>query len=142
MKYIIVSFKTTLMVLRQIAPETVIKTREKKIFHCWHAAAGTRSSPYLAKKAELEATLKWLKSEKSWNKAVIVCDCKSLVKATCNSHQNDSIIVSLQQSVAKLIRSNNLLIVWVPNTVTFGAMSWWMQKPSGDPLQSNLLSCT
>ena len=58
-------------------------------------------------KAALEAALKWLDNENDWH---IVCDCKSLVEATGNPHQA---IVTLQRSIARIICSKMLLIVWV-----------------------------
>ena len=71
------------------------------------------SSAYSAEKAALEAALKWLESENDWHRAVIVCDCKSLVEATGNPHQADPTIVTLQRSIAKIICSKKLLIVRV-----------------------------
>ena len=59
----------------------------------------------------MEAALKWLESENDWHRAVIVCDCKSLVEATGNPHQA---IVTFQRSIARIIYSKKLLIVCVP----------------------------
>ena len=64
----------------------MIIARDKKVLHRWHASTGVRSSSYSAEKAALEAALKWLESENDWHRAVIVCDCKSLVEATDNPH--------------------------------------------------------
>ena len=85
----------------------MIIARNKKVFHRWHAPKGVRSSAYSAEKAALEA-----ESENDWHRAVIVCDCKSLVEA--NPHQADPTIVTLQRSIARIICSKKLLIVWVP----------------------------
>ena len=60
----------------------MIIARDKKVLHRWHAPTGVRSSSYSAEYAALEAALKWLESENDWHRAVIVCDCKSLVEAT------------------------------------------------------------
>ena len=57
----------------------MIIARDKNLLHRWHAATVTRSSAYSAGKAALEAALKWLKSEIGWHRAVIVCDCKSII---------------------------------------------------------------
>ena len=92
----------------------MIIARDKKVFHRWHAPTGVRSSAYSAEKAALEAALKWLESENDWHRAVIICDCKSLVEATGNPHQADPTIVTLQRSIARIICSKKLLIVWVP----------------------------
>ena len=88
--------------------------RDKKVFYRFHASTGARSIAYSAKKAVLEAALKWLESENDWHRAVIVCDCKSLVETTGNLQQADPTIVSLQRSIANIIYSKKLLIVWVP----------------------------
>ena len=92
----------------------MIIARDKKVLHRWHAPTGVRSSSYSAEKAALEAALKWLESENDWHRAVIVCDCKSLVEATGNPHQTDPIIVTYQRSIARITRSKELLIVWAP----------------------------
>ena len=92
----------------------MIIARDKKVLHLWHAPTGVRSSAYSAEKAALEAALKWLESENDWHKAVIVCDCKSLVEATGNPHQTDPIIVTYQRSIARITRSKELLVVWAP----------------------------
>ena len=92
----------------------MIIARDKKVLHHWHAPTEVRSSSYSAEKAALEAALKWLESENDWHRAVIVCDCKSPVEATGNPHQADPTIVTLQRSIAKIICSKRLLIVWVP----------------------------
>ena len=83
----------------------MIITRNKKNLHRWHASTGAHSSAYSAEKAALEAALKWLESENDWHRAVIVCDCKSLVEATGNPHQADLTIVILQRSIARIICS-------------------------------------
>ena len=57
----------------------MIIARDKKILQRWHAPTGVRSSSYSAEKAAIEAALKWLESENDWHRAVLVCDCKSLV---------------------------------------------------------------
>ena len=72
----------------------MIIARDKKVLHRWHAATKTRSSAHSAKKAALEAALKWLKSENSCHNAGIVCDCKSLVETTGNPHQSNLTIVT------------------------------------------------
>ena len=92
----------------------MIIARDKKVLHRWHASTGVRSSSYSAEKAALEAALKWLESENDWHRAVIVCDCESLVEATGNPHQTDPIIVTYQRSIARITRSKELLIVWAP----------------------------
>ena len=92
----------------------MIIARDKKVLHRWHAPTGVRSSSYSAEKAALEAALRWLESENDWHRAVIVCDCKSLVEATDNLHQADPIIFTYQRSIARINRSKKLLIVWVP----------------------------
>ena len=92
----------------------MIIARDKKVLHRWHAPTGVRSSSYSVEKAALEAALKWLESENDWHRAVIVCDCESLVEATNNPHQTDPIIVTYQPSIARIIRSKKLLIVWAP----------------------------
>ena len=56
--------------------------RKKTVLHSWHASTGAHSSAYSAKKATLEAALKWLERKNDWHKAFIVCDCRSLVEAT------------------------------------------------------------
>ena len=61
-----------------------------------------------------EAALKWLENENNWNRGVIVCDRKSLVEATGNPHNADPIIVTLQRSIARIICSKKLIVVWVP----------------------------
>ena len=91
----------------------MIIARDKKVLHRWHAPTRVRSSAYWAEKAALKAALKWLESENDWHRAVIVCDCKSLVEAIGNPHQADPIIVTLQRSIARIICSKKLLIVWV-----------------------------
>ena len=120
----------------------MIIARDKKVLHRWHAPTGVRRSAYSAEKAALEAALKWLKSENDWHKAVIVCDCESLVEATGNPHQADSIIVTLQRSIARIICSKGYSSSGLPDTVTFGAMNRQTQKPSEDPLYRNLPSGT
>ena len=120
----------------------MIIARNKKIFHRWHAPTGVRSSAYSAEKAALEAALKWLESENDWHKAVIVCDCNSLVEATSNPHQTDPIIVTLQWSIARIICSKSYSFSGSTNTSTFGATSWRTQKPSGNPLHRSLPSGT
>ena len=92
----------------------MIISRDKKILYRWHASTGVRSSAYSAEKAALGAALKKLESENDWHRAVIVCDCKSLVEATGNPHQADPTIVTLQRSIARIICSLRLLIVCVP----------------------------
>ena len=92
----------------------MIIARDKKVLHRWHAPTRARSSAYSAEKAALEAALKWLESKYDWHRAVIVCDCKSLVEATGNPHQADLTIVTLQLSIARIICSKKLLIVRVP----------------------------
>ena len=92
----------------------MIIARNKKVLHSWHAPTGARKSAYSVERAALEAALKWLESENDWYRAVIICDCKSLVEATGNPHQADPIIVTLQRSIARIICSKKLLIVWVP----------------------------
>ena len=73
-----------------------------------------RCSASSVEKTALEAALKWLEIENDWHRADIVCDFKSLVEATSNPHQADSIIVTLQRFIARIICSKMLLIVWVP----------------------------
>ena len=92
----------------------MIIARDKKVLHRWDAPTGVRSSSYSVEKAALEAALKWLERENDWHRAVIVCDCKSLVEATGNPHQTDPIIVTYQRSIARITRSKELLIVWAP----------------------------
>ena len=114
----------------------MIIARDKKVFHRWHAPTGVRSSSYSAEKAALESALKWLESENDWHRAVIICDCKSLVEATGNPHQTDPIIVTLQRSIARITRSKKLIIVWAP-----GHCNLWgneladSEAKRGSPLQ-------
>ena len=90
----------------------MIIAKDKKVFHRWHTPTRARSSSYWAEEVALEAALKWLKSENDWHRKVIVCNCISLVEATGNPRQAD--LVTLQRSIARIICSKKLLIVWVP----------------------------
>ena len=96
----------------------------------------------LGGKTALEAALKWLESENDWHRAVIVCDCESLVEATGNPHQTDPIIVTYQRSIARITRSKELLIVWAPGHCNLWGNELADSKPSGDPLYHNRPSGT
>ena len=64
--------------------------------------------------------MKWLESENGWHRAVITCDCKSLVDATSNPHPTDPTIVTLRRSIFRIICFKKLIIVWVPGHCNLG----------------------
>ena len=90
----------------------------------------------------MEAALKWLESENDWHRAVIVCDCKSLVEATGNPHQADRPLSLSNGPLPESFTPKSYSLSVSPDTVTFEAMSWRTQKLSGDPLYRNLPSGT
>ncbi len=59
------------------------------IIHRWHAATGVHSSSFQAEKTAMEKAISWLEENEDWLKALLICDCKSLVDAVSNSHAAD-----------------------------------------------------
>ncbi len=84
------------------------------IIHRWHAATGVRSSSFQMEKTAVEKVILWLEESEDWRKALLICDCKSLVDTTGNSHAPDGCIRLLQAAVARLNAERCLEVLWVP----------------------------
>ncbi len=59
------------------------------IIHRWHAATGVHSSSFQTEKTVMEKAISWLEANGDWRKALLICDCKSLVDGVGNSHAPD-----------------------------------------------------
>ncbi len=61
----------------------VIMTGEA-ITHRRHTATGVHSSSFRTEKTAMEKAISWLEGNEDWRKALLLCDCKSLVDAVGN----------------------------------------------------------
>ena len=84
------------------------------IIHRWHAPTGAQSSSFQAEKTALLAAISWLEEHENWRKALLICDCKSLVDAVGNSLAPDEFIRLVQAAVARLNVERCLEVLWVP----------------------------
>ncbi len=57
---------------------------EGAIIHRWHAPTGAQGSSFQAEKTAMQAAIAWLEEHGDWRKALLICDCKSLVDAVGN----------------------------------------------------------
>ena len=62
----------------------------------------------------MEKAISWLEESEDWRKALLICDCKSLVDAVGNSHAPDEGIRLVQAAVARLNAERSLEVLWVP----------------------------
>ncbi len=62
----------------------------------------------------MEKAISWLEENEDWRKALLICDCKSLVDAVGNSHAPDEGIRLVQAAVARLNAERCLEVLWVP----------------------------
>ncbi len=87
------------------------------IIHRWHAATCVQSSSFQAEETELEKAISWLEHNEDRKKALLICDCKSLVAAVGNSHAPDEGIRLVQAAVARLNAESCHEVLWVPGIV-------------------------
>ncbi len=62
----------------------------------------------------MEKAISWLGENEDWRKALLICDCKSLVDVVGNSHASDEGIRLVQAAVAQLNAERRLEVLWVP----------------------------
>ncbi len=72
------------------------------IIHRRHAAKCVHSSSFQAEKTAMEKAISWLEENEDWRKALLICNCKSLVDAVGNSYAPDEGIRLVQAAVARL----------------------------------------
>ncbi len=83
------------------------------LIHRWHAPAGAQSSSLQAEKTAIQAAIAWLGEHEDWRKALVICDCKSLVVAVGNRQAPDEGIGLVQAAVALLNAGRCLEVLWV-----------------------------
>ncbi len=93
------------------------------IIQRWHALAAAQSSSFLAGKIAWRADIAWLEEHEDWRKALLICDCKSLVDAVGNPLAPDEGIRLVQAGVARLSGERRLELLWVPCNCGFKAMN-------------------
>ncbi len=84
------------------------------ILYRWHAPTGAQSSSFQAEKTAMQAAIAWLEEHEDWLKALLICDCKSLVDAADNSLAPAEGIGLVQAAVARLNAERCLEVLWVP----------------------------
>ncbi len=62
----------------------------------------------------MEKAISWLEANEDWRKALLICNCKSLVDVVGNSHAPDEGIRLVQAAVARLKVEGCLEVRWVP----------------------------
>ncbi len=62
----------------------IIMAGEGAIIHRWHAPTDAQNSSLQAEKTGMQAAIMWLEEHEGWRKALLICDCKSLVDAQSN----------------------------------------------------------
>ncbi len=72
------------------------------IIHRWHAPTSAQSSSFQAEKTVMQAATAWLEECEDWHKALLTCDCKSLVDAVGTLLAPDEGIRLVQAAVARL----------------------------------------
>ncbi len=77
-------------------------------------ATGAHSSSFQAAKTAIEKAISWVDETEDWRKALLICDCKSLVDAVGDSHTPDEDIRLVQTAVARLNAERCFEVLWVP----------------------------
>ncbi len=62
----------------------------------------------------MQAAIAWLEEYEDWHKALLICDCKSLVDAVGNLLAPDEGMRLVQTAVARLNAEKCLEVLWVP----------------------------
>ncbi len=62
----------------------------------------------------MQVAIAWLEEYEDWRKALLTCDCKSLVDAVDNLLAPDEGIRLVQAAVARLNAERCLRVLWVP----------------------------
>ncbi len=78
------------------------------IIHRWNAAMGVLSITYQAEQTVMEKV--WLEENDDWCKALLICDCKSIVHAVGNSHEGIRVV---QATALRLNAERRLKVLWV-----------------------------
>ncbi len=71
------------------------------IIHRRHAVTGVHSSYFQGGKTAMEKAISWLDANEDWRKALLICDCKSLLDAVGNSHAPNEGIRLVLSTVAR-----------------------------------------
>ncbi len=80
----------------------------------WRAPTGAQSSSSQAEKTAMQAAIVSLEDYEDWHKALLICDCKSLVDVGGNLLAPNEGIKLVQAAAARGNGERGLKVLWVP----------------------------
>ena len=92
----------------------MVVLRQEGIVYAWHAPTGTHSFSFQAELTALNETIQWISSILSWDLAMIMYECKSLVHDVSNANSAERSVNQLQASAVIRAMSKSIMIVWAP----------------------------